>query len=115
MKRALARFVAEVREVYLAETGPLGPDAVIGSSRAGYRVNPAVYGRGHGRGGFNASFEAMCLAYNAEAYGIAGFEVELVNAARGARLLGPDESGVAIATVQLTVLAPDSNAAPWIR
>jgi len=46
VKRALSRFVAEVREVYLAETGlPMGPDAVIESSRAGYRVNPAVYGR----------------------------------------------------------------------
>jgi len=43
---------------------------------------------------FNASFEAMCLAYNAEAYGIAGLEVELVCMQRVALgLLGPDESG----------------------
>jgi DNA polymerase III epsilon subunit-like protein len=43
---------------------------------------------------FNASFEAMCLAYNAEAYGIAGLEVELVCLQRVALgLLGPDESG----------------------
>ena len=46
VKRALARFVAEVCEFYLGETGlQVGPDAVIESSRAGYRVNPAVYGR----------------------------------------------------------------------
>ena len=42
----------------------------------------------------NASFEAMCLAYNAEVYGIAGLEVELVCMQRVALgLLGPDESG----------------------
>ncbi len=43
---------------------------------------------------FNASFEAMCLTYNAEAYGIAGLEVELVCLQRVALgLLGPGESG----------------------
>ena len=43
---------------------------------------------------FNTSFEAMCLAYNAEAYGIAGLEVELVCMQRVALgLLGPGESG----------------------
>lgn len=46
VKRALARFVAEARSVYRQETGlELGADAVIESCRAGYRVNPAVYGR----------------------------------------------------------------------
>jgi len=43
---------------------------------------------------FNASFEAMCLAYNAEAYGIVGLEVELACMQRVALgLLGPDEGG----------------------
>lgn len=43
---------------------------------------------------FNASFEAMCLAYNAEAYGIEGLDVELVCVQRVAvGLLGPGENG----------------------
>jgi hypothetical protein len=46
VKRALARFTAETGVVYRNETGlPLGQAALIESSRAGYRVNPSVYGR----------------------------------------------------------------------
>ena len=46
VKRGLARLITEMNKVYREATGlELGSNAVLESSRSGYRLNPAVYGR----------------------------------------------------------------------